>query len=121
MLLTPLGILQSPALRAKTLNKQVLIVRIAMGHAPGDVLCVAEVRCPGHTRYRVTTHTERRTGKVDLIVHVRGVEGTMRIPGHQGEPRGCAYAGDDPGVAATVHLTEPIELGSYRREFVQAV
>ena len=115
------GVLQAPILGAKTLDKQILVVRIAVGHAPGNVRRVAKVRRPGHTGHGVATDAERGAGDVDLIVDVWRIEGTMRIPGQQGEPRGRARTGDDPGIAATVDFAEPVELGRHRCEIVQTV
>src|SRR5262249_24294715 len=70
-----IGILERAILRAKTLDKQVLIISIAMCHAPGHVLSMAEVRCPGHAGYGVATDAERWARHVELILHVRGIEG----------------------------------------------
>src|SRR5262249_20243941 len=81
-----IGILEPAILGAKTLDNQVLVISIAMCHAPGHVFRMAEVWRPGHAGYGVATDAERWTRHVDLIVHVRGIEGAMRISGHQGQP-----------------------------------
>ena len=92
-----------------------------MSHAPGNVRRVAKVRRPGYTGHGVATDAERGAGDVDLVVDVGRIEGTMRIPGQQGEPRGRARAGNDPGITTAVDFAKPIELGRRCREFVQAV
>src|SRR5262249_18930627 len=115
------SVLQASGLGTKTLDKQVLVVRIAVSHAPGDVRRVAKVRRSRHTGHGIATDAERGAGEVDLIVDAGRIEGPMRIAGQQGEPRGRARPRDDPGVAATVHFAEPVELGRHRREFVQAI
>jgi hypothetical protein len=58
---------------------------------------------------------------MDLIIDIWRIEGAMRIPSQQREPRGCARPGDDPGIAAAVDFSKPVELGRHRREFIQAV
>ena len=44
----------------------------------------------------------------------------MRIPRHQRQAGGRAVAGDDPGVAAGVHLAQPVAGGGRVRQLVQA-
>ena len=71
------GVFQHTVAKSEAFDEQVLVVRIAVRHAPGHVFGVAEVRGAGHTGQGVSADPERRAGHMHLVVHVRCVEGAV--------------------------------------------
>ena len=114
------GVFQRAVTAAKAFDEEVLVVRVAVCHAPGDVIVVAEVRRARNAGQGVAADAERRTGHVHLIVDVRRIEGAVRIPRQQRQAGGRAIAGNDPGVAARVHLAQPVAGGGRGSQLVEA-
>ena len=74
-------VLQPTTTCAETLDKEILGVGIAVGHAPGYVLVVAEVENTGDAGDRVTDNLEVGAGQVSLVVYRGRIEAAMRVTG----------------------------------------
>ena len=94
---------------------------MAVRHAPGNVLGMAEVRHSRHARQRVSAAAERRTVDVCLVVDVGRVQGTMRVAGNQWQAGRRARTGDDPGIAAALGRAQPAEFLRCFCESIEAV
>ena len=84
----------------KALDEQILVVRVAMGDAPGHPGVVGEVGESRHAGKGKADHVELAAGHVVLVVHVGNVQGAVGVPGQEGLARGGVRAAHHPVVAA---------------------
>ena len=114
-------IIQSIAVFAEALDEEILGIGIAVGHAPGHVLVVAEVENAGDAGDRVADDLEVGAGQVGLVVDRGRIEAAVRIAGDQRQARIGVFAGDRPGVGAGVGFVEPVGFGGGDGKLVEAV
>ena len=95
-------VLQAVGRFAEALDEQILGIGTAVGHTPSHVFVVAKVQGAGDAGHRVAADGEVGTGEVDLVIDGRGVEGAVRVSGHQRQARIRVRTRDGPRIGAGV-------------------
>ena len=95
-------VLQPVGSLAEAFDEQILGIGTAVGHAPSHVLVVAKVQGAGNAGHRIADDGKVRADEVDLVIDGRGVEGAVRVAGHQRQARIGVRAGDGPRIGARI-------------------